>query len=56
MGSETDELPITQQAGLWIVVDSTRNDRTAIIVAEKRFLSQRRFDQKQHSVLRRTTK
>ena len=53
--SGTDELPITQQAGLWIAVDSARNDRTALIVAEERLLSQRRFYQKQHSVLRRTT-
>ena len=55
MVSGTDDLPMIQQAGLWIVVDPARNDRTALIVAEKRFLSHRRFDQKQHSVLRRTT-
>ena len=53
--SGTDELPTIQQAGLWIVVDPARNHRTALIVAEKRFLSQRRFEQEQHSVLRRTT-
>ena len=46
MVSGTDELPIIKQAGLWMVVDSARNGRTALIVAEKRFLRQRRFDPK----------
>ena len=55
MVSGTDELAIIQQASLWTVVDSARNGRTALIVAEKLFPSQKRFDQKQHNVLRRTT-
>ena len=43
MVSRTDELPIIQQAGLRIVVDPANIDRTALIVAEKRFCTQETF-------------